>query len=69
MVNYKNGDRIKCIDPGTHRGLTLNKIYKCVRVHCGRTSVRDDFGHIKVGFFTKRFILAVPELNNKVKVL
>ena len=70
MINYKNGDRVRCIDPGTHSYLTLNKIYICtVSINHTVGVIEDDHHTRRNGLFSYRFKKATPELSKKIKIL
>lgn len=70
MTNYKDGDRVRCVDPGTHPGLTKNKIYICtVSKSYAVGIIADNFGIKRNGFFNYRFEKAISELSSKIRIL
>lgn len=69
VKNYRNGDRVRCIDPGGHSYLTLNKIYICKITGNTIGILNDDRGNCTMGLFGRRFKKATPELSKKIKIL
>lgn len=70
-ANFKDGDRIRCIDAHAHsKKLTLGKTYIACFTSNYATGVRkDDTGKETSGFYCWRFIKVNVEVNKNVKIL
>jgi len=70
MANFKVGDKVKCVDEGSGRFLTKNKIYTVLGTDFQNSVlIEDDSGDKSANFYSDRFVLvekAPFEIYNKV---
>jgi hypothetical protein len=70
MKKIKIGDKVRCVDPGSHSLLKKNGIYICMAVSTDDKCIGIIInGEDKSGYWPHRFELAMPELSNNIRVL
>jgi hypothetical protein len=69
MKKIKVGDRVRCVDPGSHSLLKKNGIYICMATFDDMCVGIIINGKDKSGYWPHRFESAMIELSNNIRVL